>query len=259
MAGARNYRDLDLKRLCLLSQNECYNPECDRKLIAKDCRTITGKICHIEAASPLGPRYNPTQTDEERHSFSNLILLCDECHSIVDNKDNVSLYPVSRLQAWKKAHEEGAFQSKSREMVKSLPIVVDAIIDKVLVDNVEQGNTDVYNIESKIAFNQLNRNSFLIREYNLYSHTVDALYDELESQGSIKKSIVLMRIHSMYLLIKGEGESDADNIFDKVVEMILHTVEDSSGNYDEVLLAVFVVVVHAFVECKILEKPTHDN
>jgi len=61
---------------------------CFNKLIARDEQTIVSKICHIEAASQNGPRYNPNMSDEERRHFDNLILLCDECHSIIDNKDN---------------------------------------------------------------------------------------------------------------------------------------------------------------------------
>ena len=88
MAGARDYKPNDLKRLFALSGCECANPSCNNKLIAKDYNSILGEICHIEAASSDGPRFNPKQTNEERRSFDNLILLCESCHKIIDNKAN---------------------------------------------------------------------------------------------------------------------------------------------------------------------------
>jgi len=65
--------------------------------------TITGEIAHIRAASPNGPRYDPTQSDGERHSFANLILLCGRHHAIIDTE--IEEYPTLRLERMKHEHE----------------------------------------------------------------------------------------------------------------------------------------------------------
>ena len=91
---ARQYKPSTVRRLDILSGNECSAPDCSNKLIARDGQTIVSKICHIEATSINGPRFNPDMTDDERRHFDNLILLCDECHSIIDNPENESDYPV---------------------------------------------------------------------------------------------------------------------------------------------------------------------
>ena len=85
---ARQYKPSTVRRLDTLSRNECAAPDCDRKLIARDGETIVSKICHIEAASENGPRFNPEMDDDDRRHFNNLILLCDECHNIIDNIEN---------------------------------------------------------------------------------------------------------------------------------------------------------------------------
>ena len=77
---ARQYNPSTVRRLDTLSGDECSAPDCTRKLIARDGETIISKICHIEAASPDGPRYNKNMTNDERRHYNNLILLCDECH-----------------------------------------------------------------------------------------------------------------------------------------------------------------------------------
>ena len=54
------------------------------------------KDCHIQAASELGPRYNPQQTEKERHGYANLIILCPNCHADIDK--NPQKYSVEYLQ-----------------------------------------------------------------------------------------------------------------------------------------------------------------
>lgn len=104
MADARYISDRVKKQLYALSGNECANPLCHNKLVYPDDNAKDDQICHIEAASPDGPRYNPNQTDEERRGFDNLILLCHRCHDMIDN--NPDIYTVEILKKWKQEHED---------------------------------------------------------------------------------------------------------------------------------------------------------
>ncbi len=63
---------------------------------------FVGQVCHIEAASPGGQRFNPESTDEQRRSFENLILLCYRHHK---ETDNVEEFDASSLREMKKRHE----------------------------------------------------------------------------------------------------------------------------------------------------------
>ena len=87
---ARQYKPSTVRRLDTLSGNECAHPNCTKKLIAEDGISIISKICHIAAASKEGPRFDENMTDDERRGFDNLILLCDEHHVIIDNKENTN-------------------------------------------------------------------------------------------------------------------------------------------------------------------------
>ena len=91
-----------------VAQRACYHCSHCHSLTAgphtdPDKATITGEAAHICAASPGGPRYNPEQTDEERHGASNAIWLCRNCHKKVDTdwKD----WPAQKLIDIKTAHE----------------------------------------------------------------------------------------------------------------------------------------------------------
>lgn len=62
-------------------------------------------IAHIVADKPDGPRGHPTLSHQLRQDLTNLMLLCDTHHRLVDKVD-VSGHPVERLQVMKRAHEE---------------------------------------------------------------------------------------------------------------------------------------------------------
>jgi hypothetical protein len=91
-----------IRRLFALSGNKCAFPGCTLPLV-ENAGTITGEICHIKAKSTGGPRYDDSQTDEERHAFENLILLCRRHHKVVDAQPDV--YSAEALQEIKSIHE----------------------------------------------------------------------------------------------------------------------------------------------------------
>lgn len=77
-----------VRRLFAMSGNICAFPDCQSPIF-EPSGTVTGEICHIRAQSPGGPRYEPRQADDERHSYENLILLCRRHHKIVDTQPEI--------------------------------------------------------------------------------------------------------------------------------------------------------------------------
>jgi len=62
-----------------------------------------GVAAHITAASPGGPRFDPTLTPEQRRSIENGIWLCQTCGKLVDSDDQ--RYTVTSLRGWKRIAE----------------------------------------------------------------------------------------------------------------------------------------------------------
>jgi hypothetical protein len=91
-----------IKRLCTLSGNRCAFYGCLVKLVEDDSEFVAGEICHIRASRKGGPRYDPRQSEEDRHSFSNLLLLCATHHTIIDS--DVTKYTVEYLEEMKRSH-----------------------------------------------------------------------------------------------------------------------------------------------------------
>jgi hypothetical protein len=65
-----------------------------------------GVAAHITAASPGGPRYDPSLTPEQRRSAENGIWLCQTCAKLVDN--DTARYPTELLRSWKAQAERRA-------------------------------------------------------------------------------------------------------------------------------------------------------
>jgi hypothetical protein len=87
----------------------CSNPACGRITVgpvtsdpAKS--TKTGVAAHICAASPGGPRYDMSQSSNERQSIQNAIWLCATCSTLVDKNKGVD-YPADHLRKWKRDQE----------------------------------------------------------------------------------------------------------------------------------------------------------
>lgn len=115
-----------LNLLFALSGNECAFPDCNHLLIDEE-NLFVAQVCHIEAAMPLGERYNEFSDNEARRSPDNLVLLCYP-HHIKTN--NISKYPTPVLRKLKADHET-RFRNASKQF-KPDYIIVDEIFNDQL-------------------------------------------------------------------------------------------------------------------------------
>ena len=154
-------RDKTKKRLFAVSGNKCYFPNCNIALVDLESGTVTGEICHIKGKKPESPRYDPNQSDEERHGFDNLILMCGFHHKVID--DDPDSYSVSRLEDIKKSHEESNFGGK--ELSDSITnLFIGNVTDGSIIYTQNQKGGQValsiinigYNLENNFILNLFN-------------------------------------------------------------------------------------------------------
>lgn len=93
-----------VKRLMLLSRNECALDECHAQLCSPDWQRPLARICHIRGENRTSARFDEKMTDEDRRAFDNLLVLCPTCHARIDEAEPAQ-YPVDRLQEIKARHE----------------------------------------------------------------------------------------------------------------------------------------------------------
>lgn len=268
---SRQYKPSTVRRLDTLSGNECAHPECTKKLIAEDGISIISKICHIAAASKDGPRYDSSMTDDDRRGFDNLILLCDEHHVIIDNKENEGVYPTLLLKKWKSDHEKKVLELLSnKNLLSKHPLALNKVINSIgkkieevldLPDATNAPNPDV-----KISYNNVIRYESVIREFAPYQGKLNKIYEEIEKEGSTKKELVLYNIKRLYHTVRNDYSNiddikrNADIIFDRIIERLLDNIDKAPNKLDEfdqetVDFSLMIIVVDAFMRCNILEEP----
>lgn len=106
-------KESTLKKLFTLSQNRCAFTACTTEIVDRASGVVKGEICHIKAKSINGPRYDPNQTEEQRHAFANLIILCRIHHKIVD--DQPTTFTADLLSEMKEIHERNGNIELSQE------------------------------------------------------------------------------------------------------------------------------------------------
>lgn len=263
---ARNYTDKTIKRLFGLSGNQCAFPGCTKSLVninnAKDAN-----ICHIAAANEDGERYDPDMQDAQRADYENLILLCVQHH---DETNNEEIYTVEVLKEMRKNHESSYLTQKMNNNPSMLKNTINAIAD-LNFENFDISEVrNAFNPQSKIDYNAVGRNASLINEYKIYHKKINSLYDELELQGSIKKEKLLGFVKLIYLEVVGKYtlnssnrisliRENADNIIDDVYDKLNEKVRESDFWEEDIILGIRLIMVDAFMRCKILEEPVKDD
>ena len=140
----------DVKKLWALSGNQCSFPDCSENLV-QELRVdrVLGEEAHIKGEKPKAPRYDPNQSEEDRDSYENRILLCPNHHTIVD----------SDAEAWtvEKLHDIKARHEKQIESNKQFPLLYDQLVQVVerfkvkdIYDNIKVSN--VINVKGSSKF-----------------------------------------------------------------------------------------------------------
>lgn len=114
------------RRLFAASAGYCQNPGCPNPIFmdAAGEPVLIAEMAHVFAANDTGPRAAPNLSKEDRGAFENLIMLCANCHSMVDKAPGA--YPVESMLRWKREHADkllglfGAVKFASREEAREV-------------------------------------------------------------------------------------------------------------------------------------------
>jgi len=259
--GERKYSTNTLNRLRYQSMNCCSFPSCQNSLLT-ELGKFNGNVCHIEAFSPGGPRYNsdPQITNKDRNSYNNLMLLCRDHHGIIDEKDEDKnpVYSSEQLRAMKQSHID--MFNKARNA--TLMLKGQSLLGKIVNELAEYQEFEPplnknlpFEVENKISFNQISFHHEFIKDHAAYRVILVTLYDRLDTR---QMKVLLQSVRNFYTRFKNLESSDY--VIDKVVTAMMDFVRaECNFQYSEELeWCINIIVVDGFMRCKILEEPKEE-
>lgn len=240
------------------SGNQCAYPGCGLELTidpqhSGDRPKATGKVAHIAAASPGGPRYDDTMTPAERGSADNLIYLCGPHHDVIDTQ--LGHHTREFLLGTKRTHEEAvqrAVRTAMGEVTYEELEVVCKVIANASVPPQELGVERAVPLQQKISVNLLGPSS--VQRITDGLSQAARIADFIAFQNSMSPSFgrtLVARFKSDYYLAVADG-LDPDAVFDYLVEKAF----DNAGprGTPQVRAAALSVVAYLFEICEIFER-----
>ncbi|KAA0959973.1 hypothetical protein FQ142_14010 [Microbacterium sp. ANT_H45B] len=212
-----------------------------------------GKVAHIAAASPGGPRYDPRMTSAERGSAENLMYLCGPHHDAVDTQ--LGHHTREFLVEAKLAHEaavERAVRSALGDVTYEELTVVCTVIASQPAPPQRLGVELALPLQEKIDLNRLGPTSVQrITDGLSQASRVEAF---IGFQNSVKPSFgrsLVARFKSDYYAARAEN-LEPDGVFDYLVE----TAVEHAGPRDtqQIRAASLAVIAYLFEICEIFER-----
>jgi hypothetical protein len=205
-------------------------------------------------------------TELRKSTFSNPHNLAfDPKDDIYDTasilNDIISLNIVKQKQVYQFIKEELGNEIDVVKLDSNLASVIN-ILSKEDWDNTENpSQINSFEIDRKIIHNNLVNSKQIIDDYSMHYGRVDKIYTEFDALGLNKSNSVLANIRKEY--IKAKGILNDDSLFFEVIQKVQEKIQ-SSANYiqtpiDELELCVNILVVDAFIRCKIFENPENYN
>ena len=111
----------------------CQNPACNMPLFpeASDRHSHFAEMAHIFAATDGGPRAKVEMSESDRANFNNLLLLCANCHTIIDKEPQT--YTDELITAWKRDHKsklQGLFGIREVSSRADLRAEIDPLLNE---------------------------------------------------------------------------------------------------------------------------------
>lgn len=144
----------------------------------------------------------------------------------------------------------------------NLAKVINILAEETLEINAGSPEINSFAIEDKISFNDLEEVKDIIDDYKIFYHRLDEIYSEFDREGKNKSFSVLQEIRRQYIELNRLNYTPTD-IFFEISSCIIKVIIESS-NYikmpkEELQTCVDILVVDAFIRCKIFKNPEGYN
>jgi hypothetical protein len=144
----------------------------------------------------------------------------------------------------------------------NLATIINILANEDLASNIDSPEINYFEIDKKIEFNDLYSVKETIDDYKIYYHKLDEKYREFDKEGSNKSFSVFQIIRKQYTYLQNKVGNPHD-LFFNIVNSIIEIIEKSKNYkqipYEELEMCVQILVVDAFIRCKIFKNPEGYN
>lgn len=237
--------------LCTKSGNRCAISECRKVLVVdkteNDRESLAAAMAHIRGEKPTAKRYDTSMADSERNSYDNLILVCPNCHKVIDDQPNT--YTVEKLHKIKSQHEKWVIESTEKEII-NVTFVELSVVTKYLISGqfVSSDSLTIIPPKEKIKKNELSASIeqlitmgiTQVRQVNSFiSKCPDIEFGERLTQGFVVE----------YERLKNKEDLKGDDLFNALLDFASGKSNDFKNR-----AAGLAVLVYLFEKCEVFEK-----
>lgn len=211
--------------------------------IANDCDDLKIK----SFANPHSIVFNPSSDIIDKKIILNYILNLD-----IDKQK--SIYEFIR--------KELGNEVDIMKVETHLALIINILAKEQWHGTGREDTNKEFEINRKIEFNRLKSTKVIINEYKIYNYKIEKKYEECDSQGA-NKSYSILQLINRYYIEESIKSDQADTVFINVSNRVLQRVQESGNfiktEFETLVLCVDILIVDAFIRCKIFENPENYN
>lgn len=168
-----------------------------------------------------------------------------------------SLSAAEMEEVYKFIKQELHFETDELKLETGLAHVINELSEINLENNEVKFDIVSFDIDNKIKKNNIAVFKDIIEQYDVYFYVVQRIYNEFDKMGNNKSYAVLQTIRKEYLELK--TKFSGDELYKAIAQNVKEKLSLSANLkqfYDDDLeLYVDIILVDAFIKCKIFEKP----
>lgn len=237
--------------LCTRSGNRCAIPTCRKVLVVNktdnDRESLVATMAHIKGENPDSARYDTNMPEGERNLYDNLILVCPNCHKVIDDQPNT--YTVEKLHEIKSQHEKWHLESTGKEIINITFAELKVVTNFLISGQFEPSTSyEVIPPKEKIKKNELSASveqliimgMTQVRQVGNYiSKSPDVEFGDRLSKGFLAE----------YERLKTEEKLKGDDLFNALLDFASGKSNDFKNR-----AAGLAVLVYLFEKCEVFEK-----
>lgn len=194
-------------------------------------------------ANPYGITFNPEEDIYDTKAILNLVL-------------NMKIGDQQKFFTFIK--EELGNTVDVVKVDTNLAAIINILSKENLVNVPDSPEINHFEINRKIEFNNLQNAKMTIDMYKIYYSKLAEKYTEFDKQGVNKSLSVFSVLSNQYIKLQNEKQDDVD-VFYSVINNVIEIIQNSKNYieipYEELEMCVCIIVVDAFIRCKIFKNP----